>query len=134
MAFCNSLTTSLPSTPEHLKFLLQLISRPTARPSCLHANENVKPSCSSRSDKPCSATNLAMHSAKKSNNCQTHRLVDLLMMSFGLRQHTIDRAGLWHKHNCKQMPYDVEGEGARKMAAKYFEPTLAKQSLTFYQL
>ena len=42
-ASCNKATTSSPSTPEHLNPLDHLTSRPTARPSCRQAKENVKP-------------------------------------------------------------------------------------------
>jgi len=69
IASCSSLTTSFPSTSEHWKPLLQLSSRPTASPSCLQANENVKPSCRVFPVNSCSLTNVAMHSAMKSNNC-----------------------------------------------------------------
>ena len=62
-------TTSLPSTPAHLKPFVQLVSFPMARPSCLQGKENVKPSGRQLPLRPFSWTKSARHLAMWSNSC-----------------------------------------------------------------
>ncbi len=55
-ASLRSWTTSSPSTPAHLKPLVQVVRRPTDKPSCLQGKLKVKPSGSLHRRQICSSS------------------------------------------------------------------------------
>lgn len=65
-----SLTTSSPSTPEHLNPLVQVANRALVNPSWLQGKLKVKPRGNGDTSTICSCIKVAKHSAMWSNNCR----------------------------------------------------------------
>ncbi len=65
-----SLTTSSPSTPEHLNPLVQVANRALVKPSWLQGKLKVKPRGNGDTSTMCSCIKVAKHSAMWSNNCR----------------------------------------------------------------